>query len=113
MLPENASHFDDQVGAVEHSPVKDGRSALLRRFRQEEDAALLYLNFVVSELLQRTRSADMPGCTCRTTGRRWACQRSRGTQPGDALGLPDSGSGVAQCAAAPVAGRSGAATVSR
>jgi heptose-I-phosphate ethanolaminephosphotransferase len=33
----------------------------VRRFRQEYDAALLYHDFVVSELLQQTRSAGKPG----------------------------------------------------
>lgn len=33
----------------------------MRRFRQEYDAALLYHDFVVSELLQQTRTAGKPG----------------------------------------------------
>ena len=60
-FPENANPFDDDVDAVENGLVKDGRSAWVRRFRQEYDAALLYHDFVVSELLQQTRSAGKPG----------------------------------------------------
>ena len=60
-FPENANPFDDDVDAVENGLVKDGRSAWVRRFRQEYDAALLYHDFVVSELLQQTRTAGKPG----------------------------------------------------
>jgi heptose-I-phosphate ethanolaminephosphotransferase len=59
-FPENANPFDDDVDAVETGLVKDGRSAWVRRFRQEYDAALLYHDFVVSELLQQTRTAGRP-----------------------------------------------------
>ncbi|MDP9897560.1 heptose-I-phosphate ethanolaminephosphotransferase [Variovorax boronicumulans] len=59
-FPENANPFDDDVDAVENGLVKDGRSAWVRRFRQEYDAALLYHDFVVSELLQQTRTAGKP-----------------------------------------------------
>lgn len=60
-FPENANPFDDDVDAVESSLVKDGRPAWVRRFRQEYDAAMLYHDFVVSELLQQTRTAGKPG----------------------------------------------------
>ncbi|QNK66265.1 sulfatase-like hydrolase/transferase [Variovorax sp. PAMC26660] len=56
-FPENANPFDDNVDAVETALVNNGRSTWVRRFRQEYDAALLYHDFVVSELLQQTRSA--------------------------------------------------------
>ena len=59
-FPENANPFDDSVDAVENGLVKDGRSAWVRHFRQEYDAALLYHDFVVSELLQQTRSTGKP-----------------------------------------------------
>ena len=59
-FPANANPFDDDVDAVEKGLVKDGRSAWVRRFRQEYDAALLYHDFVVSELLQQTRTAGKP-----------------------------------------------------
>lgn len=59
-FPANANPFDDDVDAVENGLVKEGRSAWVRRFRQEYDAALLYHDFVVSELLQQTRSAGKP-----------------------------------------------------
>jgi heptose-I-phosphate ethanolaminephosphotransferase len=59
-FPENANPFDDDVDAVETGLVKNGRSAWVRRFRQEYDAALLYHDFVVYELLQQTRSAGKP-----------------------------------------------------
>ncbi|MET3495781.1 phosphoethanolamine transferase [Variovorax boronicumulans] len=59
-FPANANPFDDDVDAVENGLVKDGRSAWVRRFRQEYDAALLYHDFVVSELLQQTRTTGKP-----------------------------------------------------
>ncbi|MDQ0590381.1 phosphoethanolamine transferase [Variovorax paradoxus] len=59
-FPENANPFDDDIDAVETGLVKNGRSAWVRRFRQEYDAALLYHDFVVSELLQQTRSTGRP-----------------------------------------------------
>ena len=59
-FPANANPFDDDVDAVENGLVKEGRSAWVRRFRQEYDAALLYHDFVVSELLHQTRSAGKP-----------------------------------------------------
>jgi heptose-I-phosphate ethanolaminephosphotransferase len=60
-FPADANPFDDNIDAVESSLVKEGRSPWVRRFRQEYDAALLYHDFVVSELLQQTRAADKPG----------------------------------------------------
>jgi len=59
-FPANANPFDDDIDAVENGLVKNGRSSWVRRFRQEYDAALLYHDFVVSELLQQTRSAGKP-----------------------------------------------------
>jgi heptose-I-phosphate ethanolaminephosphotransferase len=59
-FPENANPFDDSVDAVESGLVKDGRSAWVRHFRHEYDAALLYHDFVVSELLQQSRSTGKP-----------------------------------------------------
>jgi heptose-I-phosphate ethanolaminephosphotransferase len=56
-FPENANPFDDDVDAVETGLVESGRSAWVRHFRQQYDAALLYHDFVVSALLQQTRSA--------------------------------------------------------
>ncbi len=60
-FPPDANPFDDGVDAVENGLVKEGRSAWVRRFRQAYDAALLYHDFVVSELLQQTRTAGKPG----------------------------------------------------
>ncbi|WP_260396757.1 phosphoethanolamine transferase [Variovorax sp. KBW07] len=59
-FPANANPFDDSVDAVETGLVNNGRPTWVRRFRQEYDAALLYHDFVVSELLQQTRSAGKP-----------------------------------------------------
>jgi len=55
-FPQGQNPFDDEADAVEAQLVKDGRSAWVRRFRQEHDAALLYHDFVVSEMLQLTRT---------------------------------------------------------
>jgi heptose-I-phosphate ethanolaminephosphotransferase len=59
-FPPDANPFDDSVDAVETGLVKNGRSAWVRHYRHEYDAALLYHDFVVSELLQQTRSAGSP-----------------------------------------------------
>jgi heptose-I-phosphate ethanolaminephosphotransferase len=116
-FPANANPFDDDVDAVETGLVKEGRSAWVRRFRQEYDAALLYHDFVVSELLQQTRSAGKTRRVPRVAvpvgpraggGPR---QRPRGPQPVDRLGLPHTGGGLAQPAA--LAATSRAAAVSR
>lgn len=56
-FPEGGNPFDDRIDDVEAGLVKDGRSAWVRHFRQEYDAALLYHDFVVAELLQMTRQA--------------------------------------------------------
>lgn len=56
-FPDGANPFDDSVDAVETKLMKDGRSAWVRRSRHEYDSALLYHDFVVSELLQMTRAA--------------------------------------------------------
>ena len=60
-FPEGENPFDDEVDGVETQMVKDGRSALVRRFRQDYDAALLYHDFVVSETLQLTRTIGRSG----------------------------------------------------
>lgn len=54
--PEGQNPFDDEVDAIESSLAKEGRSAWVRRFRQQYDAALLYHDFVVSESLQLMRT---------------------------------------------------------
>jgi heptose-I-phosphate ethanolaminephosphotransferase len=59
-FPPDANPFDDNIDAVETGLVKNGRSAWVRHYRHEYDAALLYHDFVVSELLQQTRSAGLP-----------------------------------------------------
>lgn len=60
-FPEDANPFDDRVDGVEEDLQRSGRSAWVRKFRQEYDAALLYHDFVVSETLQLTRRAGRPG----------------------------------------------------
>ena len=53
--PSGDNPFDDQVDAVEAGLMEHSRSAWVRRFRQEYDAAMLYHDFVVAETLQLTR----------------------------------------------------------
>ena len=55
-FPQGANPFDDKSDAVDEVLARSGRSARVRRFRQEYDAALLYHDFVVAETLQLTRS---------------------------------------------------------
>ncbi|WP_077003060.1 phosphoethanolamine transferase [Variovorax sp. KK3] len=56
-FPSGENPFDDHVDAVEAGLVKRGRSAWVRQFRHEYDAALMYHDFVVAETLQLTRMA--------------------------------------------------------
>jgi heptose-I-phosphate ethanolaminephosphotransferase len=53
--PAGSNPFDDGADSVEEGLVKSGRSARVRRLRQEYDAAIFYHDFVVSELLQMAR----------------------------------------------------------
>lgn len=53
--PAGENPFDDRIDDVEEGLEKNGRSAWVRKFRHEYDAALLYHDFVVSETLQLTR----------------------------------------------------------
>jgi len=55
-FPEGANPFDDTFDGVDEALEKSGRSAWVRHFREEYDAALLYHDFVVSKTLQLTRS---------------------------------------------------------
>lgn len=55
-FPAGANPFDDRVDDVEEELEQRGRSAWVRKFRQEYDAALLYHDFVVSETLQLART---------------------------------------------------------
>ncbi|HSW15868.1 MAG TPA: sulfatase-like hydrolase/transferase [Ramlibacter sp.] len=60
-FPKGANPFDDEVDDVEEDLAQRGRSAWVRKFRQEYDAALLYHDFVVAETLQLTRSIGQDG----------------------------------------------------
>ncbi len=59
-FPANANPFDEVNDTVEQALVKAERPAWLRRFRQEYDAAMLYHDFVVAELLRLTRQSGKP-----------------------------------------------------
>jgi len=59
-VPAGDNPFDDEIDAVEAGLAKQGRSAWVRRFRQEYDAAVLYQDFVVSETLRLARSVGDP-----------------------------------------------------
>jgi heptose-I-phosphate ethanolaminephosphotransferase len=60
--PPDQNPFDDKIDPIDAALADKGRSARVRRLRQEYDAALLYHDFVVSETLQLTRTAArMPG----------------------------------------------------
>ncbi|WP_372588149.1 sulfatase-like hydrolase/transferase [Acidovorax sp. BLS4] len=60
-FPSGDNPFDDHVDAVEAQLAGQGRSAWVRRYRQQYDAALLYHDFVVSETLQLARAGARPG----------------------------------------------------
>ena len=55
-FPAGANPFDDKLDDVDEGLARSGRSARVRHFREEYDAALLYHDFVVAETLQLTRS---------------------------------------------------------
>jgi len=59
-FPAGQNPFDDVPDQVDQQLEEQGRSAWVRRFRQDYDAALLYHDFVVSETLQLTRTAGAP-----------------------------------------------------
>ncbi|MDQ7973180.1 MAG: phosphoethanolamine transferase [Rhodocyclaceae bacterium] len=76
-FPPGQNPFDDEVDAVESDMARNGRSAWVRRFRQEYDAALLYHDFVVAEMLQLTRTVG------RTDGyRAWMYLSDHGQEVG-------------------------------
>lgn len=78
-FPEDANPFDDRIDGVEQGLQQRGRSAWVRKFRQEYDAALLYHDFVVSETLQLARRAG------RTDGyRAWMYLSDHGQEVGHA-----------------------------
>ena len=54
-FPAGQNPFDDRIDDVEAELEKNGRSAWVRKFRQEYDSAMLYHDFVVSETLQLTQ----------------------------------------------------------
>lgn len=54
-FPQGANPFDDRVDEVEEAMDRSGRSAWVRRFRHEYDAAVLYHDSVVGETLRLTR----------------------------------------------------------
>ena len=59
--PPGQNPFDDETDSVEAHLVRNGRSGLARRFRQEYDAAMVYHDFVVAETLQLTRTVPKAG----------------------------------------------------
>jgi heptose-I-phosphate ethanolaminephosphotransferase len=59
-FPAGQNPFDDRIDDVEEGLEKRGRSAWVRKFRQEYDSAMLYHDFVVSETLQLTRRIGRP-----------------------------------------------------
>ncbi|QHJ00434.1 sulfatase-like hydrolase/transferase [Xylophilus rhododendri] len=54
-FPDGANPFDDSIDRVEEQLSERGRSAWVRRFRQEYDSAILYSDFVVAETLRLAR----------------------------------------------------------
>ena len=59
-FPQDQNPFDDHADAVEHQLIAQGRPGWLRNFRHEYDAALLYHDGVVSELLRMTQASARP-----------------------------------------------------
>lgn len=59
-FPEDQNPFDDKADAVENQLIAQGRPGWVRNFRQEYDAALLYHDGVVAELLRMTQAVAGP-----------------------------------------------------
>ena len=59
-FPENQNPFDDETDAVERQLLAQGRPGWIRNFRHEYDAALLYHDGVVAELLRMTQKGATP-----------------------------------------------------
>lgn len=59
-FPEGANPFERSADGVETGLLQAGRSAWVRQFRREYDAAVLYHDTVVSELLQMARDTGTP-----------------------------------------------------
>ena len=57
-FPEDQNPFDDQDDTVEKQLTAQGRPAWVRHLRQEYDAALLYHDGVVSQLLRATQKTS-------------------------------------------------------
>jgi heptose-I-phosphate ethanolaminephosphotransferase len=55
-FPAGGNPFDNSADAVEERLLKSGRSAWVRSFREEYDAAILYHDSVVSETLRMART---------------------------------------------------------
>ena len=60
-FPREFNSFDEATDPVEAALVQQGRSVWLREFRQAYDAALLYHDFVVAEMLSSTISSQKTG----------------------------------------------------
>ncbi|WP_233209981.1 phosphoethanolamine transferase [Comamonas sp. 26] len=58
--PKGQNPFDDEVDAIEASLKSKGTSLWVRRQRQEYDAALLYHDHIVAEMLRLTKSVTPP-----------------------------------------------------
>jgi len=59
--PKGADAFDHADDAVDRSMREQGRAAWVRKFRQDYDAALLYHDGVMSQLLDACRQGGKPG----------------------------------------------------
>jgi heptose-I-phosphate ethanolaminephosphotransferase len=59
-FPDGANPFERSADGVDTGLLQAGRSAWVRQFRREYDAAVLYHDTVVSELLQMARDTGTP-----------------------------------------------------
>ncbi|WP_291588292.1 phosphoethanolamine transferase [Comamonas sp. UBA7528] len=59
-FPKGHNPFDDADDAVDAAMARQGRPVWVRELRQNYDAAVLYHDSVVSELLRLSREADRP-----------------------------------------------------
>ncbi|SDP68829.1 heptose-I-phosphate ethanolaminephosphotransferase [Rhodoferax sp. OV413] len=76
-FPDGANPFQGSKDGVETDLIQAGRSAWVRKFRREYDAAVLYHDSIVAELLQMTRDTGAP-----QTYRAWMYLSDHGQEVG-------------------------------
>ncbi|QNN57005.1 phosphoethanolamine transferase [Diaphorobacter ruginosibacter] len=80
-FPENANPFDDHPDTVENQLIAQGRPGWVRGFRQEYDAAVLYHDSVIADLLRMTQASGAE----RTAHTAWMYLSDHGQEVGHTM----------------------------